>query len=76
MRIDCRVDAYDVYEKATIFLDGNEIKEAIMADDEKGIVELYKIGSDGECLSSNNELLTYYKHGKVEIRGLKCALDF
>ena len=48
--------------RVKVFLNGNQVKKCVMADDEKGIVEVAETENIiDDCIS------TYFMHGKVRI---------
>jgi len=63
MRIDVRTDKPPAYG-AKVFLDGESVRECVMADDEEGIVEAYITDEYGRV---GYPARTRIKHGAVRI---------
>lgn len=75
MRISTRPDdpGYGAYLRgsgAEVFLDGVEIGRCLTADDQLGLVVVYKVHPDGSlCIDrKTNEVLTETLYGKVKIQ--------
>lgn len=55
---------------AQVYLDGERIEGCVMADEEAGCVELFKLDENGRPFAEAGEIATEVKYGKVEIRGI------
>lgn len=55
------------------YLDGQKVEGCVMADEENGMVQLYKRDDEGNYIINNRYkiLVTEYKYGKVKIKRLK-----
>lgn len=71
MRIsaDKRDRAYTAYHcEATVFLDGNELKDCVTADEELGLCIIFARDTKGELKrNAKNEFVFEQKRGKVKI---------
>ena len=57
--------------KYNAFLNGKELKNCIIADDEKGKAEVYKKDENGNYLIEGDKVATEIVYGKIEIRKMK-----
>lgn len=58
----------DKVSRATVFVDGEELKACVEADEEAGTAKAIKLNSAGLPVREGYELVTYDVTGKVEIR--------
>lgn len=58
----------DKVSRATVFVNGEELKSCREADEEAGTATAFKVNSIGQPIVENGELVPYEVTGKVEIR--------
>lgn len=68
MRLDIRHDSPELCARAKVFLNGEQIKFCLAADEELGMVRRYKSLNGHLVIENNDAIATELIYGKVEIK--------